>query len=194
MNTEERKRPDARTERTKEKIHAALREMVLEMDYSQITVSELTARAGIHRKTFYIHYETIEALFEELADRISGRVIEVLSANMRESNNLNFMPLISGFHAYIRQDADYHRRLITCASYAFVFDKIRKRSCDYLFSNIRFSEGLPEAQKKIIAAAVSSGVLSALAQWLCLDGEPDTEELNEVIDGLLSSGMKAFLI
>ena len=59
---------DVRTQRTKAAIRNALEEMIVEMDAHRITVSELTKRAGIHRKTFYLHYETIEDLFYEQAD------------------------------------------------------------------------------------------------------------------------------
>ena len=36
------------------------------MDYEKITVRELTDRAMINRKTFYLHYETLDELLEEV--------------------------------------------------------------------------------------------------------------------------------
>ena len=41
------------------------------MDAADITVKELTERAHIHRKTFYLHYTCIEALFEDLLGQIT---------------------------------------------------------------------------------------------------------------------------
>ena len=49
---EHKTRIDARTIRTKEIIRTTLEKMILELDLQKITVSELTRRAEIDRKTF----------------------------------------------------------------------------------------------------------------------------------------------
>ena len=36
------------------------------MPAEKLTVRELAERARIHRKTFYLHYPSIEALYQEL--------------------------------------------------------------------------------------------------------------------------------
>ncbi len=46
---------DLRVQKTTEAIKETYCEMVLEMDADRITVKELTDRARIHRKTFYLH-------------------------------------------------------------------------------------------------------------------------------------------
>ena len=57
-------------ERTRRVIKDAFRELVCEKDAGRITVKELTERAGINRKTFYLHFETIEGLYSALLDDI----------------------------------------------------------------------------------------------------------------------------
>ena len=47
----ERKK-DLRVEKTQHAIKETFKQMVLEMDASEITIKELTERAMIHRKTF----------------------------------------------------------------------------------------------------------------------------------------------
>lgn len=63
-------RIDPRVERTRRAIKDAFRELVCEKDAGRITVKELTERAGINRKTFYLHFETIEELYSALLDDI----------------------------------------------------------------------------------------------------------------------------
>ena len=63
-------RIDPRVERTRRVIKDAFRELVCEKDAGRITVKELTERAGINRKTFYLHFETIEGLYSALLDDI----------------------------------------------------------------------------------------------------------------------------
>ena len=57
---------DLRVQKTLAAIHSAIKAMILEMDPAAITVKALAERAQIHRKTFYLHYTCIEALFEDL--------------------------------------------------------------------------------------------------------------------------------
>ena len=57
---------DLRTIRTKNSIHTAFQEMAANTDIEHITVKELAELAGINRKTFYSHYDSIEALEQEL--------------------------------------------------------------------------------------------------------------------------------
>ena len=62
---------DLRVQKTQDAIQTAIKEMICEMDAADITVKELTERAHIHRKTFYLHYTCIEALFEDLLGQIT---------------------------------------------------------------------------------------------------------------------------
>ena len=65
------RKPDLRVIKTQKAIKNAFKEMVMEMDASKITVKELSERAQIHRKTFYLHYTTMEALYEDVLKEVS---------------------------------------------------------------------------------------------------------------------------
>ena len=47
---------DRRVLRTRAVIKETAKQMICEMDAEKITVKALAERAGIHRKTFYLHY------------------------------------------------------------------------------------------------------------------------------------------
>ena len=47
-------------------IQKTFREMIAETEYSRITIKELTERAQINRKTFYLHYPSLDHLLTEL--------------------------------------------------------------------------------------------------------------------------------
>lgn len=57
---------DLRYIKTKEIIHSTFRELLKTMPYHKITVKLLAEKARINRKTFYLHYDTLEELLEEL--------------------------------------------------------------------------------------------------------------------------------
>ncbi|WP_328846307.1 TetR/AcrR family transcriptional regulator [Streptomyces sp. NBC_00258] len=53
---------DPRTRRSRSALETALRELIAERDLSQISVSDITKRAGVNRSTFYEHYTDVHDL------------------------------------------------------------------------------------------------------------------------------------
>ncbi len=53
---------DRRTMRTKKSLAEALKELILEKPYDDITIQDLIDRANVGRSTFYTHYESKEQL------------------------------------------------------------------------------------------------------------------------------------
>ena len=55
-----REKTDLRVIRTRKAIRDAFCDMIMEMDFQDITIKELTQRAMINRNTFYLHYESLK--------------------------------------------------------------------------------------------------------------------------------------
>lgn len=62
---------DLRVQKTKKILKDKFKEMFLEMDYSKITIKELCERSSINRRTFYLHYDTIEDLLLEVLEELA---------------------------------------------------------------------------------------------------------------------------
>lgn len=59
---------DKRIEKTLVKIRSGLLSLVAEKNIADISVAELSRAAGIDRKTFYLHYKTVDDALMELCD------------------------------------------------------------------------------------------------------------------------------
>lgn len=59
---------DLRSIKTRRLIKKTFLELIKEKGYQHITVTDISNRALINRKTFYFHYGTIEELYEEMTD------------------------------------------------------------------------------------------------------------------------------
>lgn len=66
---------DLRYIKTHALIRSVFQEMLLEMEYPKIAIKELTERAQINRKTFYLHYETMDDLLAELQEEMGNRFL-----------------------------------------------------------------------------------------------------------------------
>lgn len=71
-------RVDRRVKKTEISIRNAFEELASSRKLKEITVKELTNRADINRKTFYLHYDSIEDLVNSYVDVIANELIELL--------------------------------------------------------------------------------------------------------------------
>ena len=66
---------DKRYVQTHGRIRQTFEELILSYPYSEVTVSMLVREIGINRKTFYLHYESLDALLDELVDDIAAEIV-----------------------------------------------------------------------------------------------------------------------
>ena len=69
------KRIDRRVLKTRQAIEEALASLILKTDYDKITVSALAKEANINRKTFYLHYQSVEDLANEIVQDEADRIV-----------------------------------------------------------------------------------------------------------------------
>ncbi|MEV7141136.1 TetR/AcrR family transcriptional regulator [Streptomyces tauricus] len=105
---------DPRTRRSRSALEAALRELIAERDLSQISVSDITKRAGVNRSTFYEHYTDVHDLaaaacttvFDEL---VAASPTVVPPLNAEGSPTVDLLPEL---FAHVAEHAPLYRALL----------------------------------------------------------------------------------
>lgn len=179
---------DLRVQKTQEAIRGAFREMVCEMPAEKITVKELAERARIHRKTFYLHYPCIEALFEdmirELIESYRAQIEKIdPSMPMAEVNRV--------FFEYSCAQDEFYERLVCEPSY--------RPFCNAMFAQTLKGNRarhnpyakLSAAEQSIVNNFVTTGSLDMYRQWVADGKQLDTEELIELSTKLLCTGVNS---
>ena len=105
---------DLRVVKTEEAIQKAFKEMICEMDYENLTVKELTERARINRKTFYLHYESLDELLLKLQEEIAANFIrrEISYRSMEDIRSITRTFFrVRRLHADAQRAASVQRKL-----------------------------------------------------------------------------------
>lgn len=101
---------DKRVARTKKAIRTALFEIAETKDIASITVSELSRKAGVNRRTFYTHYTSIT----DIVNEIEGELVEALRGIVLNFRDNNFRECIYGVFIKLNElvsfDFDYYFR------------------------------------------------------------------------------------
>ena len=184
----EQKKTDLRVIRTRKAIRDAFCSMIMEMDYPDITIKELTQRAMINRNTFYLHYDSIEALLRELQDEIAGEFIE---KQVSYTKMADIRRMIRLFFEYMAEQSPLQDRLLCSGSYQFLYDRINQQVMGHRKLMNRGAFGLGEASENIIFAYYGSITAILYRQWVEDGKKLSLEEVVELSTKLICGGMSS---
>lgn len=68
---------DRRKRKCRQAIFDAFAALLVQKDYSKITVQDIIDKADVGRTTFYAHFETKDALLQALCEKLFGHIIQV---------------------------------------------------------------------------------------------------------------------
>lgn len=74
------KKIDRRVLRTRRAIEEAFGRLIIDNDYDKITVSAIAAEANINRKTFYLHYQSVDDVLDSMASNYARYMLERLTS------------------------------------------------------------------------------------------------------------------
>ena len=179
---------DLRVIRTKKAIREAFCSMIMEMDFQDITIKELTRRAMINRNTFYLHYSSIEALLQELQDEIAGEFIEKQVSYTRMAD---IRRMIRVFFEYMSTQSPLQDRLLCSGSYQFLYDRINRQIMGHRKLMNRGAFGLDEASENIIFAYYGSITAILYRQWVADGKQLSLDDMAELAEKLICQGMSS---
>jgi len=159
----EKRKTDLRVYKTKKAIIETFKQMVLEMDAGDITIKELTDRALIHRKTFYLHYNSIESLYDEIfADVMEDYYKEIdkleKDAPFTETNKV--------FFTFLSNQEPYIEKIIYSSSYRDFSDKFFYKMITHNRNKHNPYKGFTEAEQNLINTFLGVSSVNLYRQWI----------------------------
>lgn len=166
-------------------LRTALMELILEKGLDQVTVKDITERAGVDRTTFYLHARDKRELFE-----VSQRqMIDELFAGGEEGADLRARTVL-GFRTMAAHAAAY-RALLAAADVA-TDRRLHEHLADHIEQIIRVRIAQAELPPDLIAAYVASAIRGLGRWWLEHDMPYQPETMADIFQRLLAGGFSAF--
>ena len=186
---ENEKKEDLRVVKTKEIIRNTFKNMILEMDYDYITIKELTERAKINRKTFYLHYESLDDLLLEIQNSLANNFIE----KQVSYTNLEDMKYLIGLFFESANKNPLDERILCSGSYRNISDRIYKKVMDYRKKTNRGAFSDNEAYENIIFAYYGANSAIIYRQWVADGKKLSLEEVKELAIKLVCHGLESIM-
>ena len=172
---------DIRVKKTRRAIQKAFIELLREKPVEKITVKEIAERAEINKTTFYAHYETLDAL----TDQMEQQTVQMVTEQMTGAQQLLEQPdvFVREMFASLLQATDYLGVVPTSAMNRFtqhlrdaILEKIKGENIEPsqyenigailifvmngLFGLLNTDRKLAQKQLDVIAALVADGIHS----------------------------------
>ncbi len=181
---------DRRTRRSRQALEAALLDLITERELTQISVSDVTGRADVHRTTFYEHYTDVH----DLAASACTQMFDQLMAAAAALNVAAGLSEEAAHHALTEVFAQVaahqtlYRSLLGADGSARVIDHLLERTTESVRESLAASggergergerderSGRATEPSRALAVLVAGALVGTITDWL-RRGCPETPE------------------
>lgn len=189
MNGTKERKSDLRIRKTQTAIRSAFREMLLEMDYDEITIKELTTRADISRRTFYMYYSALDELLNELIDEIADNYTEKTNAL---HGHYHLEEIVRTFLLYFAEQDELHERIICNGNFNYISKRINRRIATVNQEHATHLGATSRHEKNILIAYLNESALGMYRKWISDKKQPPLKDFVNLATQLICYGAAGY--
>lgn len=185
---------DRRTRRTKKLLTTAFVDLLSHKKLNEITIKELCEKADINRGTFYLHYQDIYDLKQQIEADICEELTNLIMPiyNVKE---LDSYQLFYNMFSFTKKNADLFNALLGPNGDISFLTNLNNLFKQYFLSPLM--QGQPIAYTRNIEYAynfVSAGFTGLVTSWLAGDNDCSIEEMAKLTSKMVFDGLPALLL
>lgn len=185
-----KRKTDLRVLKTRNAIKNTFKEMVMEMDASDIQIKELTERAMIHRKTFYLHYTCIEALYEDILSELSEEYYKAIDKIPADAP---FTEVNRVFFEFMASQEPYMEKIVCDSSYREFADKLFMAMLLHNRSRHNPYAAFSQTEQNIINTFLGTSSINIYRRWVQDKKSLPLEDLIDLSGKLFYGGISSVL-
>ncbi len=177
---------------SKKKIASAYLKLLIS-NPQDLNVTQIVKTAGIHRGTFYLHFENVKAVDEYIENQLAMN-FKNLESEFREIQ-VDQTPeiILHKLNEILEKDLDYYRLIINAGS-SNLMDRIKKIILVSISNNFKVMRYVMNYERfKVVLQYIVGGAIDAYTNWF--NGEIDCtlDELCDFLTTLIKTGLKGVI-
>ncbi len=183
-----------RKEKTKQDILAAARKVLAEKGYHNAKIIDIAAAADVGVGTFYLHYQTKDAVFLELIDE-TARLLKEEIEHARSTMESAVEKLREANRAFFRFAQENRDLLKIVFGHGTTFNELLRQVYVMFVEDAadRISEGMEQGEFRLLPAPVIAnalvGMSAQVVSWWIDQQTPSAEEMAETMTDLMLRGL-----
>ncbi len=173
---------DKRVVKTRAAIHDAFRQLIATCGLDKVTVSALARQAKIDRKTFYLHYSSVQALFDEEVETLVERILSCIDIRRVDTDRAGQLRgVLDEVEAIISSDVDFFAYVARSLSLEFTLDHIRAAVATYMERQYGLEAEKVLEPQLIRLRFMLAGAVAVYGEWLRSDHSQPIGEVSQVV-------------
>ncbi|MCF0136436.1 MAG: TetR/AcrR family transcriptional regulator [Lachnospiraceae bacterium] len=184
---------DRRSIRTRKAIRNAFAQLFSEKGFAAFTISDLTERANINRKTFYNYYPSLKVLAEEITSEITEGFVSLLSEIDFDKPRPDFKAFATKLTTYLHEESELFKNLFSSEHHLSFMNRLtpslKARAKALLMPRT-------DAQEDDIDYAIDysiTGFIAVLQSWLKSEHKKSPAEIAAILEGMLNGGFASLM-
>lgn len=173
--------------RSRRLIRQAFLELLKEMEFEKITVTDISNRADLNRSTFYAHYPDIYGIVEEIQEEIINKNMTLIQ-EMKYGNILkNPLPYLQNISSILKENVDFFTRMGRSVNMYQYFDTYQQMITEYIINDTQIPEEIRYSSFfSIRIHFFLGGIMNSYQQWTEGNLTCTLDELSEEIASLIT--------
>lgn len=191
-------RLDRRIVRSRNAILSAFERLLMEKPLADITVSAIAREANVDRKTFYVHFGTVDGLLDAIAEDVVEMIVdsvELTLASLGSDPNERALGAAETFFRTINEalcnNLMLNRQLIENIPLDDFMARLREPLERKIAERDLLPHGLKDEMFDYYLAFLLSGIIGIYRTWALSDGSVPIERISEVANNLTLNGLSS---
>ncbi len=193
-----KKRVDRRIVRSREAIKGAFERLLGKMPLSDITVSAIAREANIDRKTFYVHFGTVDGLIDSLAeDAVTGvadyveRNVDFKSLDAAKDSDEAARLFFSAVNQAVCSNLVLNRQILENIPLEEFMERVRKPLEREILAREMIPERIKDEMFDYYLSYILSGLIGIYRTWALTDDGIEIERVSQVANDLTMFGLSS---
>ncbi len=185
------KKIDLRVIKTKNNLYQTLIELMSDMPFEEIKVSDICERALVNRSTFYSHYSDKYELLSSYIDTLKESLEKELEKNTSTLNTKEYyLEMISLFLDHVEEKKDIYVAIGKTNKNGILMDMIYDTFKKEIIEGIDKSDKRVQIPSNFVATFYLGAVFSAGTEWMLNDFKYSKEEMLHYLDILIPDNLE----
>lgn len=180
---------DKRIVKTKAAIRSALKKLVQEKDLSEISITELTNEAQITRSTFYMYYNEVSDVRDDIENAIVERLGQIMTDTDLAMVFINPYPFLSTIANEIVKYDENNKYILSEKNSGHLLEKLSQMMTNKFVSFLESTGQGDVAKAKYIAIFFSSGIFECFKMWYNHQSSLSLEDLCKKMSNFIKKGL-----
>lgn len=181
---------DLRVQRTKKILKDTFNEMIVTTDFEKITIKDLCDKAMINRRTFYLHYSSIEDILEDFISDYTREYYDLI----KDFDTIEEVDeLVKSYFTYSEEKGIMFERINTSPNFEYIRLRMIQKVEDYAANdnNFHMLKKFDKVSQNLIHSFINWACVGLYREWVKNGRNLPMDEAIKLSANLIKNGLKA---